>query len=167
MRATLDHRALVSQERLGVQVLGATGQQVVTAVLWISPLRNTNWPTSCVKASRPTEVSSSIPRYVVTEEGIFRSDLSRFKNQPKLLAQGLDPGCFARELPGVSLGFTTSHLCTNAIFTRKRWANASTGLSTLEILSDWLTTRMTVLWTAKRCRCDRTASVCWVNPIWK
>ena len=28
-----DHRALVSQERLGVQVLGATGQQVVTAVL--------------------------------------------------------------------------------------------------------------------------------------
>ena len=28
-----DHRALVCQERLGVQVLGATGQQVVTAVL--------------------------------------------------------------------------------------------------------------------------------------
>ena len=28
-----DHRALVSLERLGVQVLGATGQQVVTAVL--------------------------------------------------------------------------------------------------------------------------------------
>ena len=27
-----DHRALVSLERLGVQVLGATGQQVVTAV---------------------------------------------------------------------------------------------------------------------------------------
>ena len=29
----IDHRALVSLERLGVQVLGATGQQVVTAVL--------------------------------------------------------------------------------------------------------------------------------------
>ena len=28
-----DHRALVPLERLGVQVLGATGQQVVTAVL--------------------------------------------------------------------------------------------------------------------------------------
>ena len=35
---------------LGVQVLGATGQQVVTAVLWIPPLRITNWSTSCVTA---------------------------------------------------------------------------------------------------------------------
>ena len=52
---------------------------------------------------------------------------------------------FARELPGVSLGFTTSRLCTSAIFTSMKGAIASTGLSILEILSDWLTTRMTVL----------------------
>ena len=38
---------------------------------------------------------------------------------------------FARELPGVSLGLTTSRLCTCAIFTQRRWAIASTGLSIL------------------------------------
>ena len=42
-----DHRALVSLERLGVQVLGATGQQVVTAVPWIPPLTDSQFGHYC------------------------------------------------------------------------------------------------------------------------
>ena len=38
---------------------------------------------------------------------------------------------FARELPGMSLGLTTRHPGTCAIFARCRWAYASTGLSIL------------------------------------
>ena len=43
-------------------------------------------------ASRSTEASARSPDMWQPKKG-FRSDFSRFKNQPKLSAQGLEPGC--------------------------------------------------------------------------
>ena len=108
------HRALVSLERLGVQVLGATGQQVVTAILWIPPLRIANWSTSCVTALLGLqECPARSPDKWQPEMGLDPISLGL---KPTLASgTGTWARMFARELPGVSLGLATSCLCTCAI----------------------------------------------------
>ena len=97
-------QAIFSLERLGVQVLGATGQQEVTAVPWIPPLRIANWSLSCVMA---------LP-------GLQKCPArSPDKWQPEMeldpISQVLKISMFARELPGVSLGLTNNRQGTCAI----------------------------------------------------
>ena len=78
---------------------------------------------------------------------------------------------FARELPGVSLGLTTSCLGTCAILARCRWAYASTGLIILVNSLKLVENPNGSMSTARRCHRDRSIGnityVSWVDPYMK
>ena len=99
---------------VGVQVLGATGQQVVTAVPWIPPLRIANWSPSCVMALPGLqECPARSPDKWQPEMGLDPISLGL---KPTLaFGTWTWARMFAQELPGVSLGLTTNRRGTCAI----------------------------------------------------